>query len=719
MKRKTILAALFLLPVFILVPHLNDFFIQPGVQYTDIAVSHYPNGVFLQNTLLEWKVVPLWSPAILSGFPFVANPLSGLHYPPGWLAYLFPLPLGFNLLVVLHLLWGGAGAFLLLKQEGLRDSSAVFGGLVFEAFPKLFSHLGAGHLTLMYAVCWTPWLLYVEKKSRSTRYRWIAPGMIIGVIALADIRWAAYSGFLWAANSLQCDWRSIDIKGRKGLTRLLAWVPSAFTNVCMAIFTAAPLLLPLLQFVSLSSRSRLSPSENVILSLPPAQLFGLVIPNIGGSAEWVLYPGGLVLFLVIYAIGLADVRKRAGFWLGVIFFTLFISLGSNIPYLDSVFSLPVLNLLRVPPRVIFITGLAFGVVSAQSMDTLLGPRESAIVKGEKWVGMVIFGITAFVTLMAIVVALTVQNDLVKIQFAWAAVVLLAGFLILRLFWSKKIDSNWFYLLLVSTVMVDMVAINCLSLTFLTKQQVLSSGQAAVDFILKDAGEERFRTYSPSYSLPQQTAAGYGLELADGVDPLQMLSYVLYMEKASGVSFDGYSVTLPSFATGNPAEDNRTSIPDPDLLGLLNVKYVLSEFPLKVQPFNLLASFGNTRVYQNLRVFPRAWIQPAGQAGSEVIQPVQLVEYQPNLIRLTARGPGLLVLSELYYPGWKVSIDNIPANLVIVMDLFRGVYLPEGEHSVIFTYFPGLFYLGLVLCGMACLGLGLMVFFRRGNDGRSS
>src|SRR5512146_1150158 len=109
--RRILRAALFLLPILVLLPHLAEFPFQPGATFSDLVVSHYPNALFLKRALLTWKTIPLWSPAILSGYPFAANPLSGLFYPPGWLALLFPLPLGFNLILVVHLIWGGAGMY--------------------------------------------------------------------------------------------------------------------------------------------------------------------------------------------------------------------------------------------------------------------------------------------------------------------------------------------------------------------------------------------------------------------------------------------------------------------------------------------------------------------------------------------------------------------------------------------------------------------------------
>src|SRR5574338_831216 len=104
MIRRVLKVGLFLLPVLFLFPNLDAFPFIKGSEFSDLLISHYPNALFLQRTLIEDGSVPLWSPLILSGYPFAANPLSGLFYLPGFWALFFPLPHGINLLVIAHLL---------------------------------------------------------------------------------------------------------------------------------------------------------------------------------------------------------------------------------------------------------------------------------------------------------------------------------------------------------------------------------------------------------------------------------------------------------------------------------------------------------------------------------------------------------------------------------------------------------------------------------------
>ncbi len=83
-----------------------------------------------------------------------------------------------------------------------------------------------------------------------------------------------------------------------------------------------------------------------------------------------------------------------------------------------------------------------------------------------------------------------------------------------------------------------------------------------------------------------------------------------MRDATGVPSTQYSVTMPPFETGDPAVDNMDSIPNPYLLGLLNVRYVASAFPIEIEGLTPIGKYGATYLYSNQYEAPRAWVQDA-------------------------------------------------------------------------------------------------------------
>jgi hypothetical protein len=61
--------------------------------------------------------------------------------------------------------------------------------------------------------------------------------------------------------------------------------------------------------------------------------------------------------------------------------------------------------------------------------------------------------------------------------------------------------------------------------------------------------------------------------------------------------------------------------------------------------------------------------------------------------------GYLVLADTFYPGWTASIGGAPTPIHPANLLFRGVFVPAGEHTVVFRYAPNGFTAGLVLFGI--------------------
>jgi hypothetical protein len=696
-RRGVFVLIILLIPLMILLPGLRDFAYPLGSEYSDLAISHYPNMLFLRETLAEGEGIPLWSNTILSGYPFFANPLSGLWYPPGWLLVILPLPLGFNLLIMLHMLWGGLGMYLLLRQRQIHMIPAVAGALAFELFPKFFAHFGAGHITLLFAVSWTPWLLLVEhiQEYRPGRAVRLLPALVMGVILLADVRWGLYAGVLWFFYSMYL----VFPDGYSGAV-LVRWIKITTLQALVAVLIAAPLLLPLLEYTRLSTRHIMTADESLILSLPPSNLLGLLYPDLASYAEWAIYPGALALLLAIWTAFTPELRERCRFWIVILVLTLLIALGPDVPiigtFLKYIVRLPLLNLLRVPTRAVFITGIAFAVLLAEGLQHLLQFQKTGSVQRRFGPALVIVAVTAFAVLLAVGVFTVTGN--ISIEFIWGAAALTVFCALLLLRKAEIFSGKTWLVILLPLMVLDMAGAGYFQLSFRKMEDVFREGKPASDYLAAQDG--LFRVYSPSYSLPQQTAAKMGLQLADGIDPLMLQTYALYMDNATGVPRSGYSVTLPPLEDEDIHQTNRNYQPDPKALGLLNVRYVAAEFPLGVEGLILLGRFDSTWIYENEFAFPRAWVQdPSDPVGSNIQEAGEL-NFSPNQVELSASGPGLLVLAEIYYPGWQVWVNGEKGQIFPVMGLLRGVLLTEPSNHVKFVFKPVWLYLGLGLAAVA-------------------
>jgi hypothetical protein len=706
-----------IIPILIFVPGLGGFpYPSLDSAYSDITVSHYPNALYLKAALFERGEIPFWSSAILSGYPFWANPLSGMWYPPGWLGLILPLPLGFNLLVMLHLLWGGLGLYLLLRWESVSHFAALLGAIAFEAMPKLAAHFGAGHLSLLYAVPWTPWLILAQRTGNfeswafdevKPRDKWrlrlrdllTQPGVILAVIFLADVRWLAFCGILWLGYAVSRQFQPIAHSLKIEIGQFKAAVADLILQVLFAICLTAPALFPFMEYVTSSTRNALLPDEAFTLSLPPERLLGLIYPDMGGAHEWMLYPGLgiLILVLVVWSGGVR--RKGKIFWSWVLVLSLIYALGSHIPGLALIARLPGFNLMRVPSRALFISGLAFAVLAAYASDELIKTPEGI---RQKPVNLTVMALVGFG--LALFVGMIFLLDEVTLNIIWGVVMMVLASLWVSLWMRARVPLQVWIIGLFAIILLDLGFVNQSLFVYRPKDDVLMDGKNIAQYLADQGG--LFRVYSPSYSLPQHTAAEYRLELVDGVDPLQLTSYADFLVDASGVPLDGYSVTLPPFASGEPATDNQDYLPDSKLLGWLNARYLVSAFDLTSTSLELKELFGEVRVYENLYALPRSWVQAVNTQLGEDIQPADIELRKSNRIQVRADGPGLLVLSEIFYPKWKAKVDGQAVEVVQVEGLLRGVQLDPGEHQVEFYYVPISLYTGL---GILLIGFILWYF----------
>jgi hypothetical protein len=95
---------------------------------------------------------------------------------------------------------------------------------------------------------------------------------------------------------------------------------------------------------------------------------------------------------------------------------------------------------------------------------------------------------------------------------------------------------------------------------------------------------------------------------------------------------------------------------------------------------------------------------------------EIKEYRDNrvCIQATMDYPGFLILSDIYYPGWKVIVDGKEGKIYPADYLLRGVFLERGAHTIKFVYSPASFKIGASVGVLVLLSLLAIPFFRKRN-----
>ncbi len=135
---------------------------------------------------------------------------------------------------------------------------------------------------------------------------------------------------------------------------------------------------------------------------------------------------------------------------------------------------------------------------------------------------------------------------------------------------------------------------------------------------------------------------------------------------------------------------------------------MAAFPMRWSGLTFIAELNGTYIYRNQHVLPRTWVihSPIGadidwaeqlavladqsaQAVALGKYPARVTHYEPDRVEVEARSPerGLLVLSEVWYPGWRAIVDGEERPVQRIAGVLRGISLTEGTHQVVFVYDP--------------------------------
>jgi len=266
---------------------------------------------------------------------------------------------------------------------------------------------------------------------------------------------------------------------------------------------------------------------------------------------------------------------------------------------------------------------------------------------------------------------------------------------------------------------------------------------AAEFLRSREGAFRYASYAED-EWSHNSAMMVGLEQVQGYNPLRLASYDEYMNAMNGFE--------QNYHFASPYEDAFSS----PLFDLLNARYVViptdtaaenQEWLQRALDSQKPPVYEDTRlkVIENPEALPRAWIVhstrqvrsgqealdllSAGQVDpretallaedppEQMSQPddpsaewASITEHSADSIQLqtVTETPGLLVLSEVYYPAWKAYVDGHPVPVYPTNQLLRSVPIPAGDHTVELRYESWAIRVGLAISLVAFAVLAVLV-----------
>jgi hypothetical protein len=152
--------------------------------------------------------------------------------------------------------------------------------------------------------------------------------------------------------------------------------------------------------------------------------------------------------------------------------------------------------------------------------------------------------------------------------------------------------------------------------------------------------------------------------------------------------------------------------------LLNVGYVLTRRDIDGPGLERVYEEGEVKVYRISDPLPRAWVvqdtviaddaQVFDILNADAFDPrttavlppesaelalsgpggtARVVESAPGrlVLDVSAKGDGLLLISQPFYPGWQTTVDDEPAPILRANHLLQSVPLRDGNHRVELSY----------------------------------
>lgn len=770
------LAILFLIPFFLFTATTIG-----GKDFQRHDITQWRAGV---EDIIEYREKydsePLWGNNMFSGMPafiiFVQRQVPHLDDLKNLFKEIYP---AFHFWVMF------SGMYFLLVLMRFRNLSAIFGSLMFGLTTYIPIIISAGHNAKFIALTYIPWM--IAGYWLLTRKEKKLPGLLLFAVALTLELRAGHPqityyffyllGFLWVFDSWK-EYKNNNLKSWATVTGYLA------LGTVIGILGNAEKLLPLQEYAQYSLRggSALDNTTGLTTSYAFAwsqgikETWTLFVPNIFGGASpdyWgpksftsgPHYLGALTLPFILLAL----FRERsktmyvifAAGTLGLLF-----AWGGNFRLLNEfAFDyIPYFNKFRAPETWLILTVFCYVIVSVYGLEWFVNYASQK--KAELKKLYLPFGLAAAIILLLFVQInsstftkpgevenianqIARQNQVsptnpqvqqraesyvntrlvpereekAKGDLMRFAIILVFGTGLIYITFTQKIPLSlgMFGIILIAGFDLLQVDKRYISEDIFVEsnigpEETLESKRRELDTFIQE-------------HISENTAYPYRVfPLLDNPYSNAVPSY--FYPQIGGYTGAKLSITQDVMYNGGPLDVQSQDF-NPELLDLLNVKYLTYTQGLPLPGYEPVYESSQGIVYENQNVLPKAffvdsvittqdpqeafnYLKP-GQidfAKTAVVETSESISVQPDTsasvevtrytgpqisMKINRNTPGFLVLSETYYkPGWIAELNGEEIPIYKTNYMLRGMEIPAGDHQLELRFESQIWQTGVLL-----------------------
>ena len=698
----------------LLAPYLWPFDQGPTSGLSDIHHYHAPMVQLLAAGLRRDGELPRWNTEDFAGMPVVGDPQAGLYNPVYWLLSLWPTVHGFGLLIVGYALAGAAGFLVYARTLGLSPVAASAGALAFVLGGKLLLQLVLPGHTVFAPFFLSPLVFYVAQRiaDEPRPARVAGAAVLLGALAVSlHPQMLFYTALVLAIAATAM------VRHATRPARALAALALA---AALGVALAAVHWLPVLSFAGEFSRGQPDLFDAARWDGDTGlgiRWFGDVLSGRdaapGAEINWEshYYLGGVTLALA--AVGLlawprGDSHRRLVWLHGALALALLLfGLGTTGGIQPILAGLPGFALFRIPARAFILLGLPVALLVALGVEGLVRapPRRRRPLACGAWI----------LALVLLVVSGAAPVHFVTLALAALGAALLAG--------GEGLGRRTFAgaLCLLVALAVDTGSV---VRPYVQTAPEAEIGRLAPGLVLPRDLADAVRIAELERSaaepgIPELTVRRLGLETLAGFNPLLPWRFVLYASFAGDINpfVHLFDIGMPILAAV------------PGLFDVMGVSHLLHP------PGDEASAW---RWERRTSAFPRAYLVPGpivvpegqgdelmaaeidalgrlvdldahrqvllhGQAAEaalaaigvtagtplEPFRPVPLTRRTANRIALAVQvdRPGILVLNEPFFPGWRARDGASEIAVLRANVLFRALALAPGEHRIELEFSP--------------------------------